>query len=408
MLERIAAAVEPLMRRRGWSVQRLEEMVPRQQGLLGMNVNRGAKILLKLRDAGAFLPFEQTLDTMLHELVHMEIGPHNASFYQMWDQLRDECERDFAASGRKPNPSDPYSSTTSVIAFSGEGRRLGGNLKQPASATGLRAAARMAAERRLGVGGRRLGGAVGDGRSDLGTGLTPKERARAAAERRRQKQCTCIALEDGHDRDQELDGDIDLSVTEEGERSKVGQVLAGSSSTDVPENGVKEARINAGEKRTQEKKRPRESLNTGLENSLNAEVVEIDVSCKQGSGKGLRPVSSSSFLSKSNNNIEISAHNGIKTVQQDNAKRRRSNPTVRRNHAKDVLNKAWGCPTCTYINAETPHRSCTACGEQRPSESYLWTCIFCGLENSIDAAKCLRCSSKKPRRVKPSGFVDLT
>lgn len=30
---------------------------------------------------------------MLHELVHMEIGPHNAQFYKMLDELRDECEK---------------------------------------------------------------------------------------------------------------------------------------------------------------------------------------------------------------------------------------------------------------------------------------------------------------------------
>lgn len=30
---------------------------------------------------------------MLHELVHMEIGPHSAKFYKMLDELRDECEK---------------------------------------------------------------------------------------------------------------------------------------------------------------------------------------------------------------------------------------------------------------------------------------------------------------------------
>lgn len=30
---------------------------------------------------------------MLHELVHMEINPHNAKFYKMLDELRVECEK---------------------------------------------------------------------------------------------------------------------------------------------------------------------------------------------------------------------------------------------------------------------------------------------------------------------------
>lgn len=30
---------------------------------------------------------------MLHELVHNQIGPHNAKFYRMLDQLNDECDK---------------------------------------------------------------------------------------------------------------------------------------------------------------------------------------------------------------------------------------------------------------------------------------------------------------------------
>lgn len=42
---------------------------------------------------GAFYPYEHLLHTMLHELTHMEISPHSASFYKMLDELRDECEQ---------------------------------------------------------------------------------------------------------------------------------------------------------------------------------------------------------------------------------------------------------------------------------------------------------------------------
>lgn len=35
-----------------------------------------------------FIPFNQVLDTMLHELCHNSHGPHNASFYNLWDELR--------------------------------------------------------------------------------------------------------------------------------------------------------------------------------------------------------------------------------------------------------------------------------------------------------------------------------
>lgn len=43
--------------------------------------------------SGSFIPFESALDTLLHELVHNEIGPHSAKFFKKWDELRAECEK---------------------------------------------------------------------------------------------------------------------------------------------------------------------------------------------------------------------------------------------------------------------------------------------------------------------------
>lgn len=61
--------------------------------MIGLNVNRGQRILLRLRypgDRNQFLPIEQVTDTMLHELSHIVHGPHDAKFHALWDQLRDE------------------------------------------------------------------------------------------------------------------------------------------------------------------------------------------------------------------------------------------------------------------------------------------------------------------------------
>ena len=58
-------------------------------------MNRGQKICLRLRypgDQNQFLPIEEVVDTMLHELCHNEIGPHNQEFHALWDQLRKEHE----------------------------------------------------------------------------------------------------------------------------------------------------------------------------------------------------------------------------------------------------------------------------------------------------------------------------
>lgn len=70
ILQKIASLVKPIMRRRSWRVGTLSEFYPHQQNLLGLNINGGQKICLRLRHSGdqnQFLPFDQVVDTMLHE-----------------------------------------------------------------------------------------------------------------------------------------------------------------------------------------------------------------------------------------------------------------------------------------------------------------------------------------------------
>ena len=47
LLKEIAALVLPIMCSRKWKVKRLHEFFPRDQMLLGMNVNRGYKIFIR-------------------------------------------------------------------------------------------------------------------------------------------------------------------------------------------------------------------------------------------------------------------------------------------------------------------------------------------------------------------------
>ena len=58
---------------------------------MGLNVGKGIEVKLRLRRDGRdldFIPYEEVLDTMLHELCHNERGPHDAQFYKLWDELR--------------------------------------------------------------------------------------------------------------------------------------------------------------------------------------------------------------------------------------------------------------------------------------------------------------------------------
>lgn len=64
---------------------------PENPSLMGLNVGAGVEVKLRLRRPNqnwSFFPFEQLLDTMLHELCHIEHGPHNSQFYKLWDELR--------------------------------------------------------------------------------------------------------------------------------------------------------------------------------------------------------------------------------------------------------------------------------------------------------------------------------
>lgn len=75
-LEKIAWQVEPIMRAHQWRVPVLREFLPRSPNLLGLNVNKGAEIKVRLRKTkdGDFFDFNHSLGTMLHELCHCEHG----------------------------------------------------------------------------------------------------------------------------------------------------------------------------------------------------------------------------------------------------------------------------------------------------------------------------------------------
>ncbi|KAI1077328.1 WLM-domain-containing protein [Whalleya microplaca] len=149
-LKKVASMVKPIMRARGWKVKQLTEFYPDEHNLLGLNIGHGQRICLRLRypgDRNQFLPIEQVVDTMLHELAHNVHGPHDAKFQALWDQLRDEHEsllmKGYTGDG-----------------FLSEGHRLGGRAKPRDEA---RRIARVAAEKRraLNAGsGQRLGGSA--------------------------------------------------------------------------------------------------------------------------------------------------------------------------------------------------------------------------------------------------------
>lgn len=170
MLRKIASLVKPVMRNRGWKIHRLCEF--HTPNLLGLNQRYGSniKIFLRLRhngDSAQFLPLDQVTDTMLHELAHIVIGPHNAQFHALWNQLRDELTelvmKGYTGEG-----------------FLSRGHRLGGGLARvPPHEARRRAAAAAQRRQALSAGsGKRLGGTPVEQNVDM------REVIARAAERR--------------------------------------------------------------------------------------------------------------------------------------------------------------------------------------------------------------------------------
>ncbi|VDC01261.1 unnamed protein product [Peniophora sp. CBMAI 1063] len=161
LLKRIASLVKPIMRKHAWMLPTLAEFFLIRRIC--------SKILIRLRphyDSAAFIPEEELLGTMLHELTHNVHGPHDAHFYAFLDTLRDELyelrRRGYAGEG-----------------FFSPGRRLGGSgglsHDVPEHVKRLRAVeARRGMQGVLGGGG---GGARLGGGSLAGIGLSPKEAA---------------------------------------------------------------------------------------------------------------------------------------------------------------------------------------------------------------------------------------
>lgn len=181
LLTRAAEQVKPIMAKRNWVVPLLTEFYPDSTNLLGLNHNHGQKIEVRLRypmNDNAFLPYEDILGTLLHELVHIEIGPHNEDFYRLLDELKAECE-DLMSRGITPPSAD-------FATGNGNGNRLSYAKAPPKHVAQERAVA--AANRRQKINrlmpnkGQKLGGNAE--LKQISTLCDPREMALAAAQRR--------------------------------------------------------------------------------------------------------------------------------------------------------------------------------------------------------------------------------
>ncbi|KAJ3106695.1 hypothetical protein HDU97_005847 [Phlyctochytrium planicorne] len=183
MLKRVASLVKPLMKKRSWTLPILREFYPQNPNLLGLNVNAGREIKIRLRfaqDETRFFDFEDVLGTMLHELTHNVHGPHDAKFYKYLDDLTLELQ-------------DLRNKGWCGEGFDAPGLRVGMGVSHNVPEHQRRSAAIAAAEARakvnkimLPAGGKKLGGGNGGERR-----MAPGVMAALAAERRLRDSVWC-------------------------------------------------------------------------------------------------------------------------------------------------------------------------------------------------------------------------
>ncbi|OAE27214.1 hypothetical protein AXG93_4332s1110 [Marchantia polymorpha subsp. ruderalis] len=379
LLEDVAKQVEPIMRKRKWKVPLLSEFCPRDSSLLGLNIDAGREIRIRLRKHRSdprLFGYEETLGTMLHELTHIQCGPHNAAFYKLLDVLTKECE-ELMIEGI----------TGTGQGFDARGQRLGGVAHNPAPSN-LRQVALAAAQKRaqsnsiMPVGPRRLGGD-----SAIMKALSPLQAAAMAAERRLKDDFWCAApftagddgmLKARQREDSAATKPAGLNENSENAGAKVGtRDNAGGSA--VPVSNVSRNRAGVGSlgvrPSTSRVNPTKESYdaaaskeNRGLrENAQNSEVP-INISVK----KNARDAGLSDATAAVKRRTEVSERDQI-TAKEGRVPdfggegSQRSpilldDPIVRSNEAEKSC--SWQCHVCTLLNP-TLALSCGVCGALR-------------------------------------------
>ncbi|KAJ7508580.1 WLM domain-containing protein [Mycena galericulata] len=340
MLQRIASLVKPIMRKHNWVLPVLSEFFPAQDNLIGLNVNGGQKILLRLRPAHApdtFYEEEDVVQTMLHELTHNVHGPHDDKFYKFLSGLQDEYDAlqrsGYAGEG-----------------FFSKGHRVGADVSHDLPPHLARAKALESAEKRrktaimLGNGGR-LGGRIN------ATNLTPRELAARAAERRARDEKAC--------------GSGELAQKE-------------------------------ADKAAKESIEHKVDIDLTLDSDDDADAIIVDApSAAPGPSKLAIPHSKKLAVSTVARPVTKppSRTPAATTVK---PKLSRDRPAPYPPPAKKSPLTEWTCRTCTLRNPAMALQ-CDAClAERPPDETIGWACLACGeTGNNPDFWMCRACGTMK-------------
>ena len=355
-LNNLVKATANIMLKRKWKVKVLKEFYPTNDNLLGMNVNRGASICIRLRsphDRNVFLEWHDILGTMCHELAHMVISPHNAEFYKLWDQIADEVAMESSGMigfGNRAN--NGTSSSSSVIPFSGNSTALGGGKVVPRERMSEVAAQAAIKRQKLSTNssgsGQKLGGI------HSGKHLSPTELARLAAiaaERRiiDDKWCPTQSEEIGSPLNSQVNAETNwiCNACLEPNNDTVRQCSFCGNDKDYNVVGV-------------------------------AETVAVDLS------------NDLSFVCPPCQNDRSSSSGSSKAAT--------SQPMASTNiqNIDTIFERV--CPICTFVNTDPQSTKCVICDGQLVKDEAKWTCPRCTLVNDTTNTCCGACQYSKLRK----------
>mmetsp|Transcript_15400 Transcript_15400/g.25439 ORF Transcript_15400/g.25439 Transcript_15400/m.25439 type:complete len:454 (+) Transcript_15400:233-1594(+) len=416
ILKKVSNQVKPIMRKRKWRVGICREFFPPNANLLGLNVNGGAEICLRLRphwagERSEFLAYDQILGTMLHELAHIARGPHDQEFYRILDELQAECD-------------GLISKGIHGGEFDGVGRKLSGTTHNPRSMSAARDLAAKAAEKRLvtNVGARRLGGEA--------PVRSPAEMAARAAERRRRDNETCgnrddaadgggvggstgnsssgiLLVDDAPDRVEEIQkgpvargGEVEKRRLLNGRADREVLIDVERRNSMTMKNGSEGASASASALAAENRKGGHVLKERDDKNNNDSRIVFGE------STKSNRTVSSDRkegrSLPKSYSNSSGSGSLSSSGVRQSSLVGRdidisQTSPWAKKDDDVIMLDEdsadMWRCSVCTLVN-EGSSPLCDACGTATviPSRQP-WTCAKCTFVNVCDARKCDICGA---------------
>ncbi|KAN0066025.1 hypothetical protein ACQY0O_000117 [Thecaphora frezii] len=435
LLVSIGRTVAPLMAKYSWRLPLLSEFLPSNPNLLGINVNRGQRISLRLRwdiSREELIDEEQVTLVMLHELCHNVHGPHDERFYALLDNITEE----YYEAKRKGRWEGE--------GFLSAGRRLGGRPGRGIAGIGV-------GVRRGGAGSktaeppRRLGGST-----STTTAATPadslaaqRQRAAEAAERRRRDARACP------DSAEEIE--MVASQTERDERGQKQDVIIIDSDDDNDnedddrneatrgeprfrdhtvedaqrkgDDGVEGEVVFAGVRRSSDARRKAAGA------SVKIELNDVLATAPRGTASATSPQPSnhthgskrqpSDSIIVLSSDTEDEARPAPRPTQATKRARpaasastlqSRSADALRLHNSSGATSRRWTCQVCTLLNPLSA-LACEACQSRRPSSSTTatgtpreqqrgeedtggpgWTCGACGFRMKDGAAAFWSCS----------------